>query len=278
MLRLFRSALYVPCDYERALQKAPERGADILIFDLEDGVAPERKAEGRINIQAFLTQASSCVSLLRINHRNTPEYHEDINLAVQLPLDGIMLSKVSGREDIDDAVAQLAGHDRSDLPVWCNVETPLGVANVCEIASHPHVAALVAGTNDLANDLRIRRTAGRAGLMYSLQRILLAGRAYKRITLDGTFVDLEDAEGFKAEVEQGRMLGFDGKTLIHPKQVEIANQVFGPSVEEIEEAKAVIAIYEKAMQEGKAVTLLGSRMIEKLHYDRARELVDTVSS
>lgn len=270
---LARSALYVPCDHERAVAGAFDRGADILIFDLEDGVAPERKAAGREKLAESLLPKKHTQCLLRINHRSTSYYVADIEAASQLPLDGIVLSKVSGTDDIEDAVDYLARHGRADLPIWCNVETPSGILNVNAIAAHASIAGLVAGTNDLANDLRIRRTPDRAGLMYALQRLVLAGRAYGRVVLDGTFIDLADEAGLKAEAEQGRVLGFDGKTLIHPKQIAAAHAVFGPTEADIKEAKEIISAYEQAMAEGKAVMLLGTRMIERLHYDRAQEVL-----
>lgn len=281
---MYRSALYVPADHERAMAKAAERGADILIFDLEDGVAPSRKAEARRAIAAQLRapaphKEQSPLRLVRINHRDTPFYHDDLAaLAACALLDGLMLSKVAAAADVDDAAARLAAHDRSDLPLWCNVETPQGIAHAEAIAAHPRVAGLVAGTNDLASDLRIRRTAVREGLLYSLSRLVVAARACGRIVLDGTFVDLEDEAGLQAEAWQGRMLGFDGKTLIHPKQIAAAHAAFAPSTEDIAEAEAIMAAYAQAMREDKAVTLLNGRMIERLHYDRAKEILARAAS
>ena len=137
----------------------------------------------------------------------------------------------------------------------------------------PQVAALVAGTNDLGNDLRIRRTPDRAGLMLALQTLLLAARAHNKLALDGTFIDLKDEAGLIAEAQQGRMLGFDGKTLIHPSQISPINRIFSPSDEDLAHASELIATYEAAMKEGKAVTLLNGRMIEELHYRQAKTLV-----
>jgi citrate lyase beta subunit len=272
---IFRSALYVPTDHARALAKVATLPADVIIFDLEDGVAPDKKAEGRKAIANWFESETNKKHryILRINHQHTREYRLDMALVAGLPLDGVMLSKVSGQDDIDEATAQLAQVERGDLAIWCNVETPLGIVNIRSIAAHPHVTALVAGTNDLANDLRIRRTADRLGLMHSLQEMVLAARAYDKPVLDGTFVDLEDDNGLQREAEQGRMLGFDGKTLIHPKQIAIANRIFAPSANDITDANAIIASYESAMKNGKAVTLLNGRMIERLHYNRAKETI-----
>ncbi len=302
---MHRSALYVPGDHDRAMAKAASLDADILIFDLEDGVAPVQKPKAREAIGSHFShsplegesnsrQANSeggnadlphpptpslmgrgSLKCIRINHRDTPYYADDLAALSSLNLDGIMLSKVGGPDEIDHALSQLAQHHRGDLPIWCNVETPLGVTNCEAIAAHPAVRGLVAGTNDLANDLRIRLTPDRAGLLHSLQRLLLAGRAHGCIMLDGTFVDLADEVGLRAEAEQGRTLGFDGKTLIHPKQVAIANEVFGITKEERGEAKAIIEAYEAAMAENKAVALLNGRMIEALHYERAKATLST---
>lgn len=269
-----RSALFVPADHERAMAGALARPADALIFDLEDGVSPAHKPQARDAAARLLATAptSAPLRILRINHRDTPYYAEDMAMACTLPLDGLMLSKTSGADDIADAIAQLGTQGRADLAIWCNVETPRGIAEAFAIAAHPAVRALVAGTNDLANDLRIRRTADRAGLLHSLERLQLAARAYDRLALDGTFIDLTDARGLEAEAQQGRMLGFDGKTLIHPSQIDVANRIFSPSGDEIAEAHAIIEAYEAAMKEQKEVTLLNGRMIERLHYVRALSL------
>ncbi len=271
-----RSALYVPADHERAMAKAASLNADILIFDLEDGVAPEKKSTARTALAQQLDAMlpSDALKITRINHADTPYYADDLKALANAPLDGLMLSKVSGAHDIDDALTHLAQHHRADLPIWCNVETPRGIANAFEIAAHPAVRGLVAGTNDLANDLRIERTADRAGLMHSLQRLVLAARAHDRIVLDGTFINVNDEAGLKAEAEQGRMLGFDGKTLVHPQQIAVANAAFSPSDAQKTQARAIIDAYEAAMAEHKAVILLDGQMIERLHYERAKSIIN----
>jgi (3S)-malyl-CoA thioesterase len=271
-----RSALYVPADHERAMAKAESLEVDILIFDLEDGVAPQKKAIARAAVVGKLSDIPSAgaLKIVRINHHSASYYADDIAALANAPMGGIMLSKVSGAQDIDDALRHLAQHHRADLPIWCNVETPLGVANAFEIAAHPAVRGLVAGTNDLANDLRIERTPDSAALMHSLQRIVLAARAHGRIVLDGTFIDFNDEAGLKAEASHGRMLGFDGKTLVHPKQIAVANAAFSPSDAQREEARAIIKAFEAAMTEHKAVTLLDGRMLERLHYERAKSLLN----
>lgn len=274
---IIRSALYVPGDHDRAMAKAFDRGADALIFDLEDGVAPEQKAAARRAITALLSRARLAsrrtLALVRINHHLTNYYADDLAMLAACPMDGIMLSKVASTEDVEIATSALAKGNRADLPIWCNIETPEGVCNVAKIASLPLVQGLVAGTNDLANDLRLHRTPGRQELCFALQQIVCAGRAYGKMVLDGTFIDLQDTDGLMAEARQGRAWGFHGKTLIHPNQIDPVHRVFSPSAEEITHAQAVIRAYESAMQGGKAVTLLDGRMIERLHYDRALQLL-----
>lgn len=271
-----RSAIYIPTDHARAMQKAASLQADALIFDLEDGVSDAHKPAARKAMAEWSAHAAptSQTKVLRINHQYTAHYADDIALAATLPLDGVMLSKVSNAHEIQRTISDLASAGRSDLPIWCNVETPSGYMNIQSISSQPCVAALVAGTNDLANDLRIIRTPDRAGLLHCLQMLVLAARAHGLLVLDGTFIDLEDDAGLQAEAQQGRMLGFDGKTLIHPKQIAIANASFSPTETELTQAKRLIATYEAAQKGGKAVTLLDGKMIEKLHYDRARQLLN----
>lgn len=287
-----RSALYVPADNARAMAKAASLDADVIIFDLEDGIAPQNKATAREAIVSLLRhpresgdpelldsrfRGNDTLRLVRINHHSTKHYEGDIAALADAPMNGIMLSKVSSASDIDHALERLAPLGRADLPIWCNVETPLGIENAFSIAAHPAAAGLVAGTNDLANDLRVRRTPDRAGLMHSLQRLLLAARAHGKIALDGTFIDFEDEAGLRKEAEQGRMLGFDGKTLVHPKQIAIANEVFGISEAEKTHARDIINAYETAMREGKAVILLNGKMIERLHYERANTLINATN-
>ena len=273
---LYRSALYVPGDHPGAMAKAHTLDADILIFDLEDGVAPDKKADAREAIANALAENdySNYTTIVRVNHASTEEHVADVTMVAQSRCDAIMLSKANDINEVKTAARLLAYHGAADRGIWGNIETPLGVANVKSMAMMPIVKGMVVGTNDLANDLRIERTPDRAALMYSLQAVQLACRAHNKPVLDGTFVDLEDMDGLRAETEQGRLLGFDGKTLIHPKQIAIANEVFGPSEQEFEEAREIIALYEReAIDKHKAVCLMGSRMIERLHYNRAKELL-----
>lgn len=275
-MMLARSALYVPADHDRAMAKVASLDADVIIYDLEDGVAPGKKAYARDALRQRLSKPnqSKALKLIRFNHSDTHAYQDDLALLSDVACDGIMLSKVSGAQDVRAFAEALSLHERADLAVWCNIETALGVCHACEIAAQPQVAGIVAGTNDLRHDLRLDYTPDRAELMVALQQLLLAARAYGRVILDGTFIDLEDEQGLIAEAMQGRRLGFDGKTLIHPKQIDVVHRIFSPTEEEITHAEAVIAAYEQTMQQQKAVTLLHGRMIERLHYDRALQTLE----
>lgn len=274
-MKSVRSAIYIPADHVRAMAKASTLEADALIFDLEDGVSEAHKTQARAALSAHLATTrpqQRCVA--RVNHLSSAHFHDDMATICGLPIDALMLPKVAHRAHVDEVAAHLAQAGRADLPLWCNMETPMGYVHVSDIASHPLVEALVAGTNDLANDLRIVRTPCRSGLMHCLQALVLAGRAHGTLVLDGTFIDLNDDDGLTAEATQGKTLGFDGKTLIHPKQIEVVNRVFSPSEHEQEQAARIIAAYEAALAGGKGVTLLDGILIEKLHYDRAKALLE----
>lgn len=271
---MFRSALYVPGDHQGAMVKAASLKADILIFDLEDGVSPEHKAQARTAIATSLNQQPyEPLTLVRINHCSSPHYSKDIAAIAACAANGLMLSKVGSQDEIQLAADDLAKHDRADMPIWCNVETALGVLNIAQIASHPKVTGIVLGTNDLRKELNIPYQEDRSNLMHCIQHVLLGAKAFRKTVLDGTFIRLDDEAGLKAEALQGKQLGFDGKTLIHPKQIEVTHQAFMPSEEELTHAQAIITCYERARKEQKAVALLNGTMIEALHYIQAQKLI-----
>lgn len=269
-----RSTLFVPADHARAMAKVNQLAVDAVIVDLEDGVSEAHKQMAR---DALMRHAEKIQPrfVVRMNHMSTPHYERDAEIVAKLPVDAVMLSKVADANEVANAVAHFALLGRADIAIWCNLETPQGFMDVRSISAHPSVQVLVAGTNDLANDLRIVRTPCRSGLMYCLGQLVLAARAAGKSVLDGTFIDLNDQMGLIAEAVQGRMLGFDGKTLIHPSQIDAVNEVFSPSGQEREMAQRIVHTYESALAEGKAVTLLDGSMIERLHYNRARELLKT---
>ena len=272
-----RSVLYMPCANSRALEKARGLSADALIFDLEDAVAPDAKKTARNNLLAALEQGEyGCRELVvRVNAQATPWGVDDLNAIASVNIDALLLPKVEGVSDIDQAVSLLKDAGASDqLPVWAMIETPLGVLNARQIASHPRIQVLVMGTNDLSKELRVPQTQDRAGFITALSMTVLAARAYGKDVIDGVYIDLENEEGFYAACQQGKVLGFDGKSLIHPKQLAIANELFSPSEKELEQAKNIIDAWSKAKTEGKGVVLVAGKLVEELHVIEAQRLLD----
>lgn len=265
MAQPYRSMLYVPASNARAMAKAPGLGADALICDLEDAVAPDAKPAARAALCDALAVPAPCPRIVRINALATPWGHAD---ACALAGAGALaLPKVAGPGDLD-ALAALA----PDAALWAMIETPLGVLNAPAIAAHPRVAGLIVGTNDLAADLGLRARADRAGLMAALGACVLAARAHGRVVIDGVFNGLHDPAGLRAECAQGRDLGFDGKSVIHPGQIAAANAAFAPQPDEITEARRLIAVFEAAAP-GQGVAVLDGRIVEALHVVAARALI-----
>ena len=276
-IRPRRSVLFMPGSNPRALEKARALPADGLIFDLEDAVAPEAKETARAAVAAAVTTGGYAPRelVLRVNPIVTVWGHADLVVAATLPIDAVLLPKVESAErvrltvDLLDALGAPA-----ELAVWCMIETPLGVIAAAEIAGvSPRVAALVLGTSDLANDLHVRQTRDRLPLLTALGLVLLGARAHGRAVLDGVHLDLADAEGFAAACHQGRDLGFDGKTLIHPDQIGPANQIFAPTAEEVARARRIIAGYAEAVAAGKGAVRIEGRLVEALHVEEARRTV-----
>jgi len=235
----------MPGSNPRALEKARALPADGLIFDLEDAVAPEAKETARAAVAAAVTAGGYALRelVLRVNPIETVWGHTDLAVAATLPIHAVLLPKVESAERVRLTVDLLdALGAPPELAVWCMVETPLGVLKAADIAgASPRIAALVLGTSDLANDLHARPTRDRLPLLTALGLVLLAARAHGRAVLDGVHLDLADAEGFAAACRQGRDLGFDGKTLIHPDQIGPANEIFAPSAEEVARARRITA-------------------------------------
>ena len=271
MIRPRRSLLFMPGANTRALEKSRELAADGLIFDLEDAVAPDAKETARANIAAAVRHGGygKRELVLRVNAVDSAWGEADLAMAAALPLDAVLLPKVESAEPVREAAARLGSH----LPVWCMIETPRGVLAAPEIAAAPGVAALVMGTSDLTKDLQAREMPDRLPLLTSLQLVLLAARAHGLAALDGVHLDLADDAGFAAACAQGRALGFDGKTLIHPKQIAPANAAFAPDAGEVEYAHKIIAAHEAALAAGKGIVVVDGRLVENLHVDAARRTV-----
>jgi len=277
-----RSALYIPGSNFRALDKGRTIPADVLILDLEDAVLPEAKKEARAAIAAAVKVGAygRREVVVRVNGLDTRFAAADIAMAARAQIDAILIPKVSRPEDIRRVRAALvAAQAPAELRLWAMIETPLGIINAERIAAAAEAEAarldcLVIGTNDLAKETGTRILPGRALMLPWLAQVLLAGRAHGISVLDGTYTDLDDDAGFDAECEQGRDLGMDGKTLIHPKQVPGANRVFAPSAEDIAWARQVVDAFQAPENAGKGVLVVRGRMLERLHEQAARRVLE----
>jgi citrate lyase subunit beta / citryl-CoA lyase len=276
-LRPRRSVLYMPGSNERALDKARSLPADGLILDLEDAVAPDAKVAARERVCQALAAGGYAPreTLIRVNALATPWGFADLQAAARSGADGVLLPKVESAEAVRQALAVLDGAGApADLPLWCMLETPRATLRADEIAgASPRLGGLVMGTSDLAQELRAAHTPLRLPLLTALGLCLLAARAHGLPILDGVHLDLGDEEGFAAACRQGAELGFDGKTLIHPRQIEAANRAFAPDEAELEEARRIIAAHEAAVLQGKGVVVEGGRLIESLHVAEAQRKV-----
>ncbi|NQW01967.1 MAG: CoA ester lyase [Rhodospirillales bacterium] len=272
-----RSFLYMPGSNARALEKGRSLKADGLILDLEDAVAPEAKDVARSQISEAVGQGGygNRELLVRVNGLDSPFGEADLSAMAAIGADGILLPKVENRNMVMQAIAILdASGGSQDLPVWCMMETPLGILHAEEIAfASPRVGGLVLGTSDLAKDLNATHTRDRLPFMASLEICILAAHAAGIAVLDGVHLDLEDEAGFRAACQQGKELGMHGKTLIHPKTIEAANQVFAPSADDIAWAKRIITAHKQAEQAGKGVVVVDGKLIENLHVESALQLI-----
>ena len=271
-MRPRRSVLFMPGSNARALEKARTLPADALILDLEDAVAPEAKAAARAQVLAAVRAGGYGPRevIVRLNGPGTPWGADDLAAVAQAPVDAVLLPKVESGETVTAALGRL-GPTRD---VWCMLETPRGVLNAAaSAAASPRGGALVMGTSDLTKDLHARPSRDRIPLLTSLELCVLAARAAGITALDGVHLDLDDEAGFAAACRQAAELGFDGKTLIHPRQVAAANEAFAPSASEVDWARRVIAAHADAGAGGRGVVVLDGRLIENLHVDDARRVL-----
>ncbi|MCV2888045.1 HpcH/HpaI aldolase/citrate lyase family protein [Ruegeria aquimaris] len=268
--RPYRSVLYIPGSKERALDKARSLPVDAIIFDLEDAVAADEKDNARETLKVALAEGGygQKVRIVRINGLDTPWGRADAEAVREMDADVVLLPKVGGAADVD-ALAAITG----DLPIWAMMETPRGMLNAAQIAAHPLLTGFVMGTNDLAKELQTRFRADRLPMMTSLGLCLLAAKAEGLIAIDGVYNAFKDDEGLAAECAQGRDMGFDGKTLIHPAQVDIANAAFAPSEAEIDLARRQIAAFAEVEASGQGVAVVDGKIVENLHVATAREIL-----
>ncbi|MEP0336901.1 MAG: CoA ester lyase [Alphaproteobacteria bacterium] len=276
-IRPRRSVLYMPGSNARALEKGRSLAADGLILDMEDAVAPDAKQTARDQITATIAEGGygGRELIVRTNGLDGPWGEDDLKAAANMGADAVLLPKVESKAMVDQAIAILDGAGApADLPIWAMMETPLGMLHAEEIAfSSPRLQCLVMGTSDLAKDLRAQHTPDRIPFMTSLGLCILAARAAKIAILDGVHLDLADDDGFMASCRQGRELGMDGKTLIHPKTIAMANEAFSPSEDEIAWSKRIIEAHAEAEKEGKGVVLVDGKLIENLHVEGAKQMV-----
>lgn len=274
VIRPRRSVLYMPGSNKRALDKARTLPADALIMDLEDSVSPDAKNAARKNVIAAIKAGGydHRELVIRMNPLHTPWGKEDLIAVASAAADAVLVPKIDDAAELNKVVDLLEINGApKQLKVWAMAETPLAIINVNSIArADARLSALVMGTSDLAKTLRIRADSDRSGLQAALSSCVLAARAYGIDILDGVHTDLADSEGFSKSCDQGRMLGFDGKTLIHPSQIEVANKAFGVSAEQLAHAAEIIAAWDAAAAQGLGIAILDGQMIEKLHADEAR--------
>lgn len=275
LLRPRRSVLYMPGANERALEKAKSLDVDALILDLEDSVSPDAKAEARDRVCAAATSGDygHRELVIRTNGLDTEWYAEDIAAAAAAGPDAILVPKVNSADEVAQIESALSGapeHTR----IWAMVETPVAILQIAGIAAaSERLAVLVMGTNDLVAELHSVHVPGRAPLLPALAQCLLGARAAGKTILDGVYNDVKDTEGFEAECTQGRDLGFDGKTIIHPGQIEPTNRIFSPSEDEVARAREIIAAFEGASASGKGVVTVNGKMVENLHVRDAERIL-----
>ena len=268
--RPYRSVLYIPGSKPRALEKARTLAVDAIIFDLEDAVAVEEKLAARAVLVQTLREADygSRARIVRINGFDTPWGRDDVAALAGVAVDGVLIPKVNHPADLQAVAEAIA-----DVPLWAMLETAAGILGAAAIAAHPRLSGMVMGTNDLARELGARFRPDRLALQAGLGLCLLAARAQGRIIIDGVYNAYLDDAGLAAECAQGRDMGFDGKTLIHPAQLAIANAAFAPSDAEIELARRQIAAFDEATAKGLGVAVVDGQIVENLHIVTARQML-----
>lgn len=272
MARPYRSVLYIPAANARAMEKAQGLPADAIIFDLEDAVSPGEKSAARDALRVALNaDYGPRARIVRINALDSAWGEDDARFCAGLGdcADAVLMPKVDSAADLDKVAALIP-----DTPLWAMMETPLGMLNAAGIAAHPRLAGMVMGTNDLAKELNSRFRADRLPMQAGLGLCLLAAKAHGKLIVDGVFNAFRDEDGLRAECEQGRDMGFDGKTLIHPAQLAITNECFAPTEAEVDLARRQIDAFEQASAEGRGVAVVDGKIVENLHVETARTTLD----
>lgn len=262
----FRSVLYVPAANQRAMDKIATLDADAIIIDLEDSALPDQKEAARARAkQAFEQRPSSRPMGLRINAVDSSWIDQDLALLTSFTPDFLVLPKVEAPSDVEQVAGRFKGS------IWAMIETPKGVLNASAIASaNDQMQALLLGLEDLAKELAIDALQDRANLSYAMQAVVMAAKAHGLYAIDGVYKNLKDDQGFEQQCQQSRQLGYDGKSLIHPKTIEACNRCFSPSEDQIAHAKAIIEAFEHATSEGLSIATLDEQMIEALHVEQAK--------
>ncbi|HTQ12973.1 MAG TPA: CoA ester lyase [Rhizomicrobium sp.] len=278
MIRPRRSVLYMPGSNARAMEKAQALPADAVILDLEDAVAPDAKETARAQVCEVVKarRFGKREVVIRVNGLSTQWGAGDLAAAAEAGPDAILIPKVSAPGDLADVTEHLTGTKGAATPLWAMMETPLAILNAGAIAGASpggRLACLVMGTNDLIKEFRGKHTQDRQNLAAALSLCVAAARAYGLSVIDGVYNDIADADGFRATCEQGRAFGFDGKTLIHPSQLDPCNEVFAPSPEEVAAARKIIAAFDLPQNSGRGAIALDGRMVERLHAEIARQTV-----
>ena len=277
-MTILRSVLYMPGINQKAMDKALNLDCDAVILDLEDAVEVSKKEDSR---QLVIRQIENNdygprVVVVRVNDLGTKWGEQDVAAVANLPIQAILVPKVSEIRDISRMV-DLLNRLGSELPIWIMVETPLAIININELARQPRVTALVMGTSDLVVDLCAEHLEERQNISYALQRSIIAARAFGKKILDGVHLDFRDLDSLRNVCRLGKSMGFDGKTLIHPDQIPVANDAFSPSEAELDKAKRVIDAWRSAQTRGSGVVEVDGTLVESLHVEEAKRLISFFS-
>ena len=277
-MTILRSVLYMPGINQKAMDKALNLDCDAVVLDLEDAVEVSKKEDSR---QLVIRQIENNdygprVVVVRVNDLGTKWGEQDVAAVANLPIQAILVPKVSEIRDIS-RVVDLLNRLGSELPIWIMVETPLAIININELACQPRVTALVMGTSDLVVDLCAEHLEERQNISYALQRSIIAARAFGKKILDGVHLDFRDLDSLRNVCRLGKSMGFDGKTLIHPDQIPVANDAFSPSEAELDKAKRVIDAWRSAQTRGSGVVEVDGTLVESLHVEEAKRLISFFS-